>query len=362
MPLSITQFLVEAKIWNLGIQGNIYKWVKSFLEDRQQRVIVNGTKSNWRTVTSGVPQGSVLGPVLFLIFINDLPDTINCTLKFFADDTKLYKVINTNEDSKNLQENIYKACDWATKWQMTFNTKKCKIMHIGPKETTEYFTKDSNNIYTTITEVDQEKDLGVIFDKKLNFNTHISTKVNIANRNLGLISKTFIFMDQVMFLQLYKALVRPHLEYASVIWAPKYLKDSKAIENVQRRATKLLVQLQNKNYQDRLKRIGLPTLEYRRKRADLIQTYKLIKGIDKTSYNFFSFIEQSKTRGHKCKLFKHRSRTNDRRMCYNQRVVNDWNGLPQTIIEAPTLNSFKARLNNQWTCKSKFQARCYKPY
>ena len=123
-----------AKIWNLGIQGNIYNWVKSFLEDRHQRVIVNGTKSNWRKVTSGVPQGSVLGPVLFLIFINDLPDTINCTLKFFADDTELYKVINTNEDSKNIQENIYKACDWATKWQMTFNTKKCKIMHIGPKK------------------------------------------------------------------------------------------------------------------------------------------------------------------------------------------------------------------------------------
>ena len=113
-------------------------------------------------------------------------------------------------------------------------------MHIGPNETTEYFTKDSNNIYTTITEVDQEKDLGVIFDKKLNFNTNISTKVNIANRNLGLISKTFVFMDQVMFLQLYKALVRPHLEYASVIWAPKFLKDSKAIENVQRRATKTI--------------------------------------------------------------------------------------------------------------------------
>ena len=122
-------------------------------------------------------------------------------------------------------------------------------MHIGPNKTTEYFTKDSNNIYTTITEVDQEKNLGVIFDKKLNFNTNISTKVNVANRNLGLISKTFVFMDQVMFLQLYKALVRPHLDYASVIWAPKFLKDSKAIENVmQRRATKLLVQLQNKNY------------------------------------------------------------------------------------------------------------------
>ena len=142
-------------------------------------------------------------------------------------------------------------------------------------ESSEYFIKDNNDTLSKIHNVDYEKDLGVIFDTKLNFSKHISTKVKLANRNLGIISKTFTFMAPEMFLTLYKSLVRPHLEYASVIWSPKFKKDKIVIGNVQRRATRLVQSLKTLTYKERLIKLGLPTLEYRRERADLIQTFKL---------------------------------------------------------------------------------------
>ena len=130
--------------------------------------------------------------------------------------------------------------------------------------------KDSQNVKYKIQDVQQEKDLGVTFDNKLKFETHINAKINLANRNLGLIVRNFSFMNKEMFLQLYKSLVRPHLEYATVIWGPSSKKHGKSIENVQRRATRILGNLKGKSYPERLIELGLPTLEYRRQRTDLI--------------------------------------------------------------------------------------------
>ncbi len=112
------------KLKGYGIEGEIYGWIKDFLYDRNQSVIINGSKSRLQRVTSGVPQGSVLGPTLFLIFINDLPDAMTCTLRLFADDTKMYSAVADNNHETLLQGNITKACDWANDWQMIFNVKK----------------------------------------------------------------------------------------------------------------------------------------------------------------------------------------------------------------------------------------------
>ncbi len=122
--------------------------------------------------------------------------------------------------------------------------------------------------------VTSEKDLGLIIEQQFNFTEHVAKKVSTANRNLGIISRTFTYLDKEMFLNLYKSLVRPHLEYASQVWSPLYKKDKIAIENVQRRATKLLCNLRNKSYSERLRSLGLPTLEYRRTRADMVEVYK----------------------------------------------------------------------------------------
>ena len=247
---------------------------------------------------------------------------------------------------------------------MNFNIKKCKSLHIGNKnQGTEYFMIDDKNKIEKIKQVEEEKDLGVTFDKKLTFDKHISSKVNLANRNLGLIFRNFVYMNKEMFLHLYKSLVRPHLEYASVIWTPRFKKHAIQIENVQRRATRMLKDLRGLPYWDRLVQLGLPTLEYRRARADVIQVYKLINRLDLMVTELVTTRENTTTRGHNLKLSKpSAARLNIRKNAFKYRVVNEWNSLPNTVIEAKTLNSFKARLNNHWKISNKFNANCYRPY
>ena len=164
-----------------------------------------------------------------------------------------------------------------------------------------------------------------------------------------------------MFLLLYKAMVRPHLEYASAIWSPKYKKDAISIENVQRRATRMVRSLKGKSYTDRLVTLGLPTLEYRRQRADVIQAYKLLNGFDKTDTDMLVKRERSTTRGHNHKLFKPRARLDTRKYAFSNRVIDTWNALPSDVVEAQTINSFKSRLNRQWTGQNKFNPKCYSP-
>ena len=202
------------KLESYGIRGNILYWIKDFLTNRTQELVINQVHSSTQKALSGVPHGSVLGPILFLVFIKDLPDRAETAVRLFADDVKTYSTINTDNDAGNLQRSTDKFYDWSIKWDMDFNEKKCKRLHLGKTEANHnYFmkTKDLNKIQISNTK--EENDLGVIIDNKLSFDAYISSKINIANRNLGIINRSFKFMDNTMFLHLYKFLVRPHLEY-----------------------------------------------------------------------------------------------------------------------------------------------------
>ena len=156
---------------------------------------------------------------------------------------------------------------------MKFNAKKCKHMRHGKNLPNQPYTMKSGQERIQIEQVKVETDLGVIFDEKLLFREHISKKSAIANRNLGLIFKSFTYLNKEMFMCLYKALVRPHLEYATQVWAPMYKKDSVTLENTQRSATRMVNSLKGLPYEERLKRLGQPSLEYRRLRADFIEVY-----------------------------------------------------------------------------------------
>ena len=216
---------------------------------------------------------------------------------------------------------------------------------------------------TEVTQVTTEKDLGVIFDEKLIFRDHISKKAALANRNLGLIFRSFTYIDKAMFLNLYKSLVRPHLEYATSVWSPMYKKDSITLENIQRRATRLVNSLSGRTYEDRLKILGLPTLEYRRLRADVIQVYKILNQIDRVDIDKFFFnMSELSTRGNSLKIFKPRSRLKVRSSVFSNRFVDVCNSLPNSVVTAPSLNSFKSRLNKHWHGHElKFNASCYIP-
>ena len=194
------------------------------MTNRSQKVVVDGQSSRTKPVTSGVPQGCVLGPILFVIYINDFSDVIQCFIKLFADDSKLYRIVSKIEHIEILQSCLYKAVTWADIWEMFFNLIKCHHLHIGKKPIGQFYTMQTQDREKRLENVDSEKDLGVIIDKSLSFGEHISSKISIANRNIGIIFRAFTYMDKDMFLNLFKSLVRPHLEYATSVWTPQFKK------------------------------------------------------------------------------------------------------------------------------------------
>ena len=346
------------KLKGYGITGKLHKWLCNFLTERRQRVVLNGEESEWSSVTSGIPQGSVLGPILFLLYINDLPDVVKSIVKIFADDTKIYARVNNDEEHKILQEDLDNLMKWSDDWLLKFNKSKCKHLHIG-RDTNKTYTIDGENINLTT----EEKDLGVTVDHQLKFQKHIGEQVKKANQKLGIIHRSFSYMDEEMFLTLYKSLVRPHLEYGCCVWAVIYKKEAVQLENVQRRATRMIPQIRHLSYSERLKHLGLPSLQYRRLRADTIEVFKIMNNIDivdKTK--LFPPSISTNTRGHHQRIFKQHSRTNIRKQSFSQRVVNTWNSLPTEVVSATSLNIFKNRLNDYWKhLPIKFSPDCYGP-
>ena len=330
------------KIKAHGIEGKVLNWIKSWLTDRTQRVSVDGVKSEWGRVTSGVPQGSVLGPLLFIIYINDLDTGISSDISKFADDTKIGRQINSGQDANALQEDLNKLQGWSEKWQMKFNTSKCSVLNIGRTNTYNVYSLNNINLEKSTC----ERDLGVLVSPDLRPRKQCVNVRNKANRVLGFISRSVSNKSAEVLLQLYLALVRPHLDYAVQFWCPYYRMDINSLESVQRRMTKMIPGLRNLPYQDRLKKLNLHSLERRRVRGDMIEVFKWVKGINKGDIDKVLIIsEQDRTRSNGFKLDKFRFRREIGRNWFTNRVVDEWNKLSNFVVSAGTLESFKRRLD-----------------
>uniref|UniRef100_K7GG65 Reverse transcriptase domain-containing protein n=1 Tax=Pelodiscus sinensis TaxID=13735 RepID=K7GG65_PELSI len=331
------------KLHGHGIRGKVLSWIENWLKDRKQRVGINGKFSDWRGVTSGVPQWSVLGPILFNLFINDLEKGVSSEVVKFADDTKLFRIVKTEADCEGLQEDLTKLSDWATEWQMNFNVDKCKLMHNGKNNPNYTYSMMGANLAMT----NQERDLGVIVDSSLKTSTQCAAAVKKANRMLGNIKKGIENKTQNILLSLYKTMVRPHPEYCVQLWSPHLKKDILALESVQKRATKMIRGLERVPYKKRLKRLGLFSLEKRRLRGDMIEVYKIMNGVERADKEklFISSLYR-RTRGHQMKLMGSRFKTNKRKFFFTQRVVNLWNSLPEEAVKARTIIEFKEKLDN----------------
>ena len=343
------------KLQKYGIRGKAAEWIRSFLTDRHQQVKIKGSVSDWTPVLSGVPQGSVLGPLLFLIFINDLPDTQQNFIKIFADDTKIYGLAS-HENHSSIQKDLDSAFQWSNTWNLPFNTDKCKVMHIGRRNPQISYSLPNGhgNTRTELYKVSEEKDLGVTFDQNLSFKAQIANSASKANQMTGVVKRSIENLDTTIFLPLYKALIRPHLEYANVIWRPYKKIDITKIEAVQRRATKSIPSLVHLEYPDRLKTLGLPSLEYRRARGDMIQTYKIVHNLDDIDpTTIFTFLGASVTRGHSLRLKHPRPRLDLYKYSFACRVVGPWNELPSELVHADSLNIFKNLLDKHW-CHLKY--------
>ena len=250
-----------AKLEAYGLTGPIKTWITDFLKERRQRVRINSDLSDWTRVRSGVPQGSVLGPTLFVLYINDLPDRLQATTKMYADDTKLYGRASTKDDQCSLQNDLEVLMDWSTTWQLHFNTQKCTVLHIGPGNAKHIYTLGDDILQNK----SEEKDLGMQVDDELKFHNQVAYAVKKANRVLSCIRRSFECRDRCTIPKLYKGLVRPIIDYGDSIWYPRFKMDSKAIEKVQKRATKMIYDIRNLPYIERLRALNLPSLENRRR-------------------------------------------------------------------------------------------------
>lgn len=196
------------------------------------------------------------------------------------------------------------------------------------------------------------KDLGVTFQDNLLFDEHISKITSLASSRLGIIKNTFQLLDEDGFLILYKSHVRPLLEYALPVWCPFLRKHDKELEQIQRRATRLINGYDMKTYTQRLQKLGLPTLLYRRRRCDMIQVFRIIRQIDNIDPQvMFHFNSGITRKNHTYKLVKPRATTSHRQHCFSTRVINDWNDLPQAVGEVDSINSFKSVLETHWKFK-----------
>jgi hypothetical protein len=332
------------KVRALGITGNLADWIENWLTNRKQRVIINGAYSEWKPVTSGVPQGSVLGPLLFIIFINDLDCDLVSKLAKLADDTKLGGLANLST-AKTIQEDLDKIVKWSETWQMQFNISKCSVMHIGNKNPRlEY--KMNDKIIKTEKVV---KDLGVYISDDLKSTRHCIETEKICNRLIGYIKRQFTFKNKEIVITLYNALIRSRIEYCVQFWSPNLSKDIKRLERIQARATKLIPEVRHLSYEERLRKLGMITLEARIVQLDMVQVFKIIKGIDNIDYRHFFTLNVNQTRNNGFKINVKQFNTNIMGGFFSHRVITYWNKLPAEVVSAETVYSFKNRLKNIFT-------------
>ena len=341
------------KLSGYGVGDKIRRWVEAFLTGRRMRVSVNGSFSSWSPVSSGVPQGSVLGPVLFLLYVNDIPENVKCDIKIFADNTKVWKNIKDSDDCRDLQNNLDSITDWSDTWLLKLHVGKCKSMQVQKprKEKVEFtYTMTDGATRKDLENIVEEKDLGVIISDDLKPSKQCIQATKKANSILKMVKRSFNYFDINTFKIVYKTYVRPHLEYCCQAWCPYFSKDVRMIEGVQRRATKLVREIRNLPYEVRLKKLRLYSLERRRLRGDLIETFRLMRGIENVDWDqFFSRPSLDHLRGHSLKLSKSLSACQTRQNFFSQRVVSTWNELPESVVSAENVNLFKNRLDKMWS-------------
>ena len=337
-----------AKLKAHGIIGKVWHWIEAWLTGRKQRVVLNGSKSDWEDVLSGVPQGSVLGPILFTIFINDIDRAaiLADIIRKFADDTKLGKVIRDQQDAAALQETLANLERWADQWCMSFNVKKCKVMHVGRNNNRNAYTMGGQ----TLTATTEERDIGVQITDNLKPAAQCTKAARRASVVLGQIARAFHYRDKFTFMRLYKQYVRPHLEFASQAWNPWHLKDIEVLEKVQQKAVGMVGGLEGRSYEEKLKELGMQSLEQRRCEADLVLVFKVLCGkgnIDKDSW--FSLTgpgaqQMTRAANDPLRLLKPRARLDVREKFFTVRVVDQWNALPLCIRGELTVARFRAAL------------------
>ena len=314
-------------------------------------MVVEGVESGWEEVKSSVPQGTVLGGVLFNLYINDIDDGIESFVQKFADDTKMARVVEEEDDALALQRDIDAMMEWAWKWEMEFNLDKCKALHVCRlNKRYQYCIGDG-----CLAEAKEEKDLGVWIGDDLKPVAQCKRAAKAANSALGLITRCFHYQTKSVLVPLYKTFVQPKLEYAVAVWNPWLKKDEEVFEKVQQRFVRLLSDVRGDSYEEKLKAAGLITLSERRVRGNMIETFKTMRGVNHVNRDeWFSMQleEHRPTRSNtavvgeelerrKEVIIGQRAKLEVRRNFFTVRVEKEWNSLPEVVKAQRTVNGFK---------------------
>lgn len=332
-----------------GIRGNTRRWIDNFLTGRQQQVVIDNASSDSSPVTSGVPQGTVLGPALFLIYINDICNNINSTIRLFADDCVVYRPITSPEDNQILQEDLGRLEQWGDTWSMEFNVKKCAIMQFSSsnaKSIHKYFMKGEQ-----LEQVQHHPYLGVELSDNLKFNQHIDNITKKASSILGFLKRNLKHCPQKVKERAYQSLVRPKLEYSSPVWNPQQKTQVNQLEQIQRNAARFVCNRPfNPNnpdsVTDMMTTLRWTPLYQRRILSDVTFMYKLFNGLVAIppSYHPTLATTRSTRTSHTAKFIPPHCRVNVYQHSFIPRTVPHWNNLPETVVTAPTLESFKGQL------------------
>ena len=349
---SVCPAKLVSKLKMYGVGDPLLSWFCSYLVGRQQRVVVNGTCSTWSEVGSGVPQGSILGPILFLLFINDMPNAVSSArIAMFAEDSKCYKIIGQEYDIINLQQDLDALFAWSLRNEMYFQPIKCKNVRISRKSVSPPRTYSLNRIDLEV--VKSEKDLGVMIVNDTSWKEHIVTIVAKANRMLGFLKRNCAgLVDSNALLRLYCSLVRSHLCYCSQVWAPQsVINQLILVEQVQRRATRFIIgRDRDLCYKDRLIKLNLLPLNYWLEYLDLVFFYKSLRGdviFARHFDEYFPFLRGCTRRANsEFHLKTNRTHTSHFRDFFFNRITILWNSIPGGIKLATSLDSFKRKLKS----------------
>lgn len=325
-----------------GIRGNTLLWIEDFLSGRMQSVVVNGTHSKWSPVISGVPQGSVLGPTLFLLYINDIASEVDSTLRLFADDSILYKEINSMDDQITLQNDLQKVFSWADRWQMSFNASKCQYLQVTrklrPLRCT--YTVDGQHISQT----NKHKYLGVTINGRLDWKDHVQSVTSSARSTLGVLRRNCVSCSREVKERTYKVLVRPKLEFAVAAWSPHAVGQINSLEAVQRQAARFVTGNFNRtaSVSEMLLELKWDPLSLRRLQQQCSMFYKIRYGF--VNIPFPSCVIKTDRPGrtvNSCGYQTIQARVNTFKYSFFVCTIPVWNGLPNAAVTAPSVHQFQ---------------------
>lgn len=349
---SVSHSLLVHKLQSFGLNGLLLNWIQSYLSNRQQRVVIEGNSSPWLPVKSGVPQGSILGPLLFLLYINDMPEIVSSsTLALFADDAKCFRSINSIADCLELQRDLDRLFQWSVKWKLEFNVKKCKALTVS--RSIHNKVKFSYSLNGSIIEsVDSFRDLGVTITQDLSWGSQVSSLVSKCNQTMGMIKRSVGYRAAPsLSCKLYKSLVRSRVEYASCVWSPHHHKDIKLIESIQRSGSRFILHYpDNMSYRQRCTELNMLPLSFRREMSDVTCLFRYMHfPANRSTFEKYVSLVPSNTglrsSNQGCLLKLPVFHTETFKNSYFNRTVYIWNSLPRDIRDCDNIIVFKRKVN-----------------